>query len=178
MSRAVPARRVLVMVWLVTALALGTLLAVADAAGGPLDDPDPAHQRPGFLDAFSLPVPAPAVTADIPAAGRRAVVFFERSDSLRELCDALDGSDLADAAELVIVLAGRSAMGVECGAVAVVDDPGSEFARAYAMRRPAGGGAPVGYAVVDSHGELRYRTLDPAVAEELYEVRTIVDAAP
>lgn len=60
----------------------------------------------------------------------------------------------------------------------IVDDPASDISRAYGLRRPVGGGPPVGYAVVDSHGQLRYRTPDPSVADELSEVRTIVDAAP
>jgi len=36
----------------------------------------------------------------------------------------------------------------------------------------------MGYAVVDAHGLIRYRTLDPAVADELDEVKTIVGATP
>ena len=46
-------------VWLVTAVGFGTLLALAQASGSTLDDPDPARQRPGFLDAGALPQPAP-----------------------------------------------------------------------------------------------------------------------
>lgn len=35
----------------------------------------------------------------------------------------------------------------------------------------------MGYAVVDDEGQIRYRTLDPSMASELSEVRTIVKAA-
>ncbi len=44
------------------------------------------------------------------------------------------------------------------------------------LGRPPGGGAPVGYAVVDAAGAIRHRALDPDVAEQLDEVTTIVAA--
>ncbi len=62
------------------------------------------------------------------------------------------------------------------GAAAVVPDPDGSMAAAYGMRSPAGGGPPVGYAVVDADQRIRYRTLDPTVAEELSEIRTILEA--
>jgi alkyl hydroperoxide reductase subunit AhpC len=58
----------------------------------------------------------------------------------------------------------------------VLGDPDGAVAKAYGMRVPRGGGPPVGYAVVDAAGAIRYRTLDPAVAERLREVGTIVSA--
>jgi len=171
-------RRSLVTVWLLTAVVLGVLLAVAETAAGPLDDADPARQRPGFLDGFGLPTAAPSITGEVPRAGRRAVVFFERAERLEALCANLDGSGLADGADLVIVVADSSAGNLRCDPVAIVEDPTSDLSGAYGLPRPVGGGPPVGYAVVDSRGRLRYRTLDPAVAGELSEVRTIVDAVP
>ncbi len=62
-------RRPLVVVWLVVAVGFGALLAVARTSAGPLDDPDPAHQRPGLLDLGELPLPAPPVTEDVPRQG-------------------------------------------------------------------------------------------------------------
>ena len=76
----------LVVVWLAAAVGLGLLLGLARAAEGPLDDPDPAWQRPGFLDAGDLPAPAPRVAPGVPAPGRPTVVFFERAGRLPELC--------------------------------------------------------------------------------------------
>lgn len=36
----------------------------------------------------------------------------------------------------------------------------------------------MGYAVIDRRGLIRYRTLDPTVADHLGEVKTIVRAVP
>jgi hypothetical protein len=58
----------------------------------------------------------------------------------------------------------------------VVEDSDGRLADRYGMRRPQDAGPPVGYAVVDGKGRIRYRTLDPDVAHELREVRTIVAA--
>lgn len=54
--------------------------------------------------------------------------------------------------------------------------PHDNLAEAYGMRSPSDGGPPVGYAVVDGQGRIRYRTLDPTVATELPEVATILAA--
>jgi len=178
MTSAVPGRRALVSLWGIAALTFGSLLAVAEAADGPLDDPDPAHQRPGFLDAFGLPEPASRIDPRLPTAGRRAVVFFERRDRLAGLCAALDDSDLVERADIAVVVAADSAPDVVCASATVVLDPSGEIARAYELRRPAGGGPPVGYAIVDRGGQIRYLTIDPSAPDELYEVRTILDATP
>lgn len=167
--------RRLIVVWLVVAVGFGVLLAVARASAGPLDDPDPAHQRPGILDLGALPVPAPPVTEGVPTPGREAVVFFVRPAGLRALCGALADPDLGGEPDLVVVVAGPVA---PCAAdVAVVADPRGRLADAYGLRPPADGGAPVGYVVVDEAGRIRYRTLDPEVADLLGEVDTILRAA-
>lgn len=169
-----PSRRSLVAVWVLAALGFGALLGLARAAEGPLDDPDPARQRPGFVDQGSLPQPAPPV-AGIPTSGRRAVVFFERADRLGRLCQALAKSPLPPKADLVVAVAGP---GGSCPAASVVADPDARVAGAYGLRTPREGGPPVGYAVVDSAAAIRYRTLDPSVADELDEVATILEAVP
>ncbi len=178
MTSAAPDRRALVSLWIVAASTLGSLLAVAEAADGPIDDPDPAHQRPGFLDAFGLPVPAPRIDPRFPIIGRRAVVFFERRDRLGDLCAALAESGLVGAADIVVVVATDSALDAGCKRATVVHDTSGEIGRAYALRRPAGGGPPVGYAIVDRHGQIRYRTIDPSAPGGLNEVRTILEATP
>ncbi len=169
-----PSRRSLVVVWLVAAVSFAALLGLARAGEGPLDDADPARQRPGFLDLGALPQPAPPV-GRIPAAGRPGVVFFERPDRLGPLCRALAEAPFSEKAEVVVVVSGPDG---SCPAASMVADPNASVAHAYGLRRPRGGGAPVGYAVVDSSGSIRYRTLDPSVADELAEVATIVDALP
>ncbi|PLS75598.1 MAG: hypothetical protein CYG61_06425 [Actinobacteria bacterium] len=43
---------------------------------------------------------------------------------------------------------------------------------------PRDGGPPTGYAVIDSEGRVRYRTLDPEVVDHLGEVAAILRATP
>lgn len=170
-----PARATLVFVWVGLAVVFGAMLVVARAAEGPLDDPDPALQRPGFLDVGALPQPAPPVTEDVPRAGRPAVVFFTRPDRLPGLCHALSGHRLEEQADVVVVVAGN---GGKCatGGATVTDESG-RLAGRYGLRHPNDAGAPIGYAVVDEQRQIRYRTLDPAVQDELDEVETILKAA-
>lgn len=171
-------RRPYVLTWVGAAAVLGLLLALARSAEGPLDDPDQAWQRPGFLDAGDLPAPAPTLAPGLPAPGRPTVVFFVRAPGdLTELCHALGDSSLPEQAAIVVAVAGAPSH--RCAAVgAVVADGEGAVADAYGMRRPRGGGPPAGYAVVDAAGAIRYRTLDPEVADQLDEVATIVAALP
>ena len=164
----------LLLAWLVVAVVFGSLLAVAQSAATPLDDVDPAYQRPGLLDLGELPVPAPPIVDGLPAQGRETVVFFVRQTGLEDLCDALAGVDLPGQPALVVVSAGpRQACRAD---VTVVSDPGGRLADAYGLRRPRGGGPPVGYAVVDEATRIRYRTLDPEVVDLLGEVDTMLRA--
>ena len=156
------------------AAGLGSLLAVAQGAATPLDDVDLAYQRPGLLDLGELPLPAPPIVDGLPAQGLETVVFFVRQAGLEDLCDALAGVDLAGQPALIVVSAGaREACRAD---VTVVSDPGGRLAGAYGLRRPRGGGPPVGYAVVDEATRIRYRTLDPEVADRLGEVDTMLRA--
>lgn len=173
-SLTVPSRSRLAAVWLALAALFGALLVAAQAAESGLDDPDPSQQRPGLLDAGSLPQRAPRLTAVLPRGGQRAVAFFVRSEQFGPLCRALAAGDLAALADLVIVVAGSD----RCAAATIVEDPTATLARKYGLRQPRSGGPPVGYVVIDRQGDIRYRTLDPAVADELREVETIVRATP
>lgn len=169
-----PARRRLLAVWIAAAVRFSALLAVARASESGLDDPDPAQQRPGFLDAGALPQPAPRLTAALPRSGRRAVAFFVRPDSVEDLCKSLSDDRKLKGADIAVVASGPG----ECAAVTTVADPAGRLARDFGLRRPRSGGAPVGYAVIDRNGQIRYRTLDPTVADHLDEVRTILRATP
>jgi hypothetical protein len=172
----VPVRsgRPLAAVWLGVAVVTGILLAVSRAATGPLDDPDPARQRPGLLDVGELPKPAPPVTEDIPVAGRPAVVFFARPSELEPLCGALADFDPPQPSEVAVVVVGE---GGRCPqGIPVVDDREGELAAGYGLPAPRDNGPPVGYAVVDATGDIRYRTLDPNVGSLLGEVSTILRA--
>ncbi|MGQ0717428.1 MAG: hypothetical protein ACT4NP_08945 [Pseudonocardiales bacterium] len=167
-----PARRGLLTVWLAAAAASAALLVVIQLSQGQADDPDPAYQRPGVLDLAALPVPAPAVTPQVPRPGSPAVVFFERPDRLSGLCTALPGTGLTAEAELVVVTSGPV---TGCGEVPVIADPAGRIAEGYGMRTPIDGGPPVGYAVVDATGSIRYRTLAPEISE-LQEVSVMLGA--
>jgi hypothetical protein len=168
-----PTRRALAGVWVAAAVGFALLLALAARARGPLDDPDPARQRPGILDFGALPTPSPQLTTGVPAPGRQAVLFFQRPDGLERLCEALRTEPLGEGVDVVIV---ASADDARCSVVPVVADPAGAHARRFGLNTPRDGGPPVGYAVVDSGGRLRYRTLDPHVADSLDEVATMVDA--
>lgn len=167
-------------VWLTAALVLGGALLAAQLDTNALDDPDLAHQRPGFLDALGPPFPAPAVTEAIPSPGRRAVVFFTRPALAPDLRAALqEQSSLDDRAQLTVVVSG-DVPPEDLTEVPFVADPDGRLAAAFEMPVPRDGGPPVGYAVVDSRGRVRYRTLDPFVDEQarLEELETIVKATP
>lgn len=159
--------------WVVTVVFFGGLLTLAQAAEEPLDDPDPAFQRPGFLDAGDLPEQAPAVRADVDLTGHPTVVFFERRERLHELCRALEDHRFGTEVQTIIVTPSEPADDCSGRAVLVVDPT---LADAFGLRQPREGGPPVGYAVIDDEARIRYRTLDPAVASLLGEVDTILGA--
>lgn len=153
----------------------GGLLALAQAAEEPLDDPDPAFQRPGFLDVGDLPEPALDLRADIALTGTPTVLLFERSDRAGRLCRALGEHSFARDAPAVVV-APAEPDGDACPDQTVVID--ATLADEFGLRNTRGGGPPVGYAVVDREGQIRYRTLDPSVATLLDEIDTIIGALP
>lgn len=163
-------------IWLATAAATGIALLISMSAYDPLADPDPALQRPGFIDTEKAS-PAPQVTQEVPHHGRRAVIFFDRRipsaeqlQKLAELQQPLKDTDIA----LVV----HKPAGEVSPPVPVVTDEGGELARAYRLNQPNDDGYPVGYAIVDSNGLIRYPTLDPNYFSLLEEVVTIVRATP
>jgi hypothetical protein len=120
-------------------------------------------------------MPAPRV-AGLPEPGRRAVVFFVREDVAAELCPELAGpASILRRADAAVVVAGTPPP--TCSRHRVVSDRGA-LARAYGLPTPRDGGPPTGYAVIDSEGRVRYRTLDPEVVDHLGEVATILRATP
>lgn len=178
-------------VWLAAAVLLGGALVAARLATNPLDDPDLAHQRPGFLDALGPPFPAAHVADGVPSPGSRAVVFFTRPERASRLSAALaTRPSLQDRARLAVVVSGAMPPGDMPGEAFVADpqpdlagvpmlaDPAGHLAVAYRMPVPRDRGPPVGYAIVDRAGRVRYRTLDPEMARHLDEVETVVKATP
>lgn len=160
------------------ALALGTAQFVADRDRRPLDDRDLAFQRPGFLDAHGPPFLAPDLQPGIRRPRERAVVFFVRSEQAGPLHDALlERAHPFDEVAMAVVYAGKGLDHRDLVAPFIPDDYG-HIAAGFRMPWPRDGGPPVGYAVVDSHGMVRYRTLDPTVWKRLKEVETIWAATP
>lgn len=164
----------------IVAAVLGAALIVSMSDPDPLDDPDLAMQRAGILDVVGPRSPAAALSAAVPAQGRVTVVFFLRPTQAGQLAGALEspaGQELSELVDLgLVVSSGAGEVTPRDPGTTVVEDPDGRLAAAYRMRLPRDGGSPVGYAVVDAAGTVRYRTLDPEVATGLDEVLTIVDA--
>ena len=168
----IPGRRALLAVWVSAAVVSGGLLFAAGRLEGPLDDPDQAKQRVGFLDEGPLPIAAADVTGGLPAVGRATVVVFLRPDEAGKECRELSDR-LGSAATVVVVVSGpASCPGIRASKV----DPESRTAALYGMRVPDDGGPPVGYAIVDAEKRVRYRTLDPVPAGHTGEIKTILRA--
>lgn len=160
--------------WVGAAALLTATLVVFQFTRVAGDDRDPGRQRPGILDLGRLPEPAPQLTGvDLPE-GRAAVIFFAAADRVDQLCRGLaDDNDIDDEA-VIVITAGSAA---DCPDwVGVADADLLAAADAFGMPEPRGGVAPTGYAVVDSAGRLRYRTLDPSSAQLLDEVETMMGA--
>ncbi len=161
----------LITVWLVAVAVLGAGLGIIRAGYSPLDDPDQARQRPGFIDANGPRSVAPRLPG-MGGTGSRSVVFFTRPERLPRLLSALgeaEGASLRRQARVLIVEQGAAAAAAPAG-VTVLSDPVGKIRRALAMRVPRDGGYPVGYAVVGPDGTIRYRTEDPGQDRRISEV--------
>lgn len=103
------------------------------------------------------------------------VVFFARSLSDRYLFhDLADQSDLASMAALVVVTPDGSRPLIETGIKDIATDADSSLATAAGLHRPIDGGYPVGYALIDSDGYLRFRTLDPGFEQRAWEIKLLL----
>ena len=160
--------------WLCAAGVFGVAVAGAQTSASPLDDPKPAQQRAGYLDAVGERDTAPLVTISRPARGKVTVIFFVRSAQQRPLLSGLSKPAALPTNVDAFVVGGRPDLAES--RFASVSDVDAALARGYAMPVPRDGGYPVGYAIVGPDSTIRYRTLDPDVAGRLDEVRTIVAA--
>lgn len=162
-------------VWLICVAVLAAGLLTVRLGYSPLDDPDQAHQRPGFVDANRPRSVAPDLVG-LAGAKSRGVVFFTRPERLARLLVALgtsDGRVLVSKANVVVVQQPGSAV-TPPAAVTVLADPSGSLSRSLVMRTPRDGGYPVGYAVIGPDGTVRYRTEDPGQDRRLSEVLTAV----
>lgn len=163
-------------IWLATAILFGVAMLVAGQTGSPLDDPDLSKQRSAALDAVGPRTTAPAVTTSVPAAGRITVVFFVRAAQQEPLLLQLSRPGALPSNVDAAIVGGP--VNLSEAPIAVLTDADRSLARGYGMRTPRDGGYPVGYAIVDTAGVIRYRTLDPQLTRRLADVQTILKALP
>ena len=127
-------------------VALLVALGGVEIAKGPLDDPDPTRQRIGLLTAADA---SPRAPADTDWSDGPTVVLFTGD---------LDPAPLRAAAQ-------------RPGAELVIGtDPA-----AFGLDDTDSGRPPVGYAIVDSDGRIRYVTLDPHLEEHAGEIDTMLE---
>lgn len=161
--------------WFATAVLVGGLLAFAEYDRNPLNDPDQAFQRTGVLEICGQRR-APVLPGGL-RPGRRTIVIFARSLKGQPLFhDLADQADLAAMADLVVVTTDGSRPLFDYGVRAVVTDPAGTLAKRFGLRRPIDGGPPIGYALVDDHGDLRHATIDPSFAHWPSELKLLVGA--
>ena len=160
-------------IFLAVALVFGALLALAECRRNPLNDPDQARQRTGvLLPAHTYPSPT---LEDEPRPGHRTIFFFTRNlAGLHLFSDLADQSDLAGAADLIVVTSDGSKPVIEGGIQRFVTDADGSLAKAFGLRAPIDGGPPVGYVLVDSQGHIRFRTLDPGFQERAWEIKLLL----
>lgn len=146
----------------------GVVLALVRPPG-PLDQPDPAHQRDGLLrDGPRLA----AELAGVRFGDRPVVLLFVRQvpadTALRRWAQ-----QVPDRATVRLVLARGPVPRLRVEAVV---DAQRRLERAAGMPTPVDGGPAVGYAVVDSARVVRYATLDPEYVSNAFEVATMAGA--
>lgn len=160
-------------IWVAVALLFAALLGLAEYRRNPLNDPDQAYQRTGVL----LPPgrePAPEMPS-LRIKGRPAVIMFHRRLAGRPLFhDLADQSDLSKDAALIVVTPDGSRPIIETGIAHFLADQDEALVHALGLRRPIDESYPVGYALVDASGFIRFRTLDPAYDQRAWEIRLLL----
>lgn len=139
---------------------VATVVVMVVHSPGLLDDPQRWRQRSGVL------FDGPRVD-DLVGRGRRTVVLFLRQTPAPERLAAWREKLPADVRVLVVTpdpLGGAPAS--------------DRVRRALQMPRPRDRGFPIGYAIVDVDGQLRYATLDPLWDDNAGDVRTLLNAVP
>lgn len=141
---------------------------------GPLDDPEPAYQRAGFVLARGGATRVSNLSLPGNPRGRRPVVIvFDRSLPNAEAFRTLQRGLPPAFATVLVVSDGRRPT---LYPVPVVVDRRGRTAAAVGMRTPKDGGLPVGYAIVDRQARVRYTTLDPGYLQHGNEAATMAGA--
>lgn len=103
------------------------------------------------------------------------IIFFARNLTDRYLFpDLADQSDLAGAADLIVVTPDGSRPVIENGVRRFATDIDGSLARSVGLHRPIDGGPPVGYVLIDSQGYIRFRTLDPGFGQRAWEIKLLL----
>jgi hypothetical protein len=146
-------------VFAVAAVVLSVLVIAFGTNNGPLDDPNQAFQRDGALHNGSQ---LPARIGDVDFGESSVVVLFVRRQPPGQTLAKWSAGVTRTGSRVVVAVAGR---------------PGTSGLReALGMRSPIDGGPPVGYAIVDKSGRVRYATLDPAYLDHSSEVELLTAA--
>lgn len=160
--------------WLATSAALAAVVLAVVPRPGPLDDPDPAQQRPGFLTAAVDARSVEGLRLPGDPIGRRPVlIVFDRKLPDAAALATLERRLPKSLATVVVVAGG---VGPARFPVPVVIDRQARIAQRVSMRTPKDDGAPIGYALVDRQARLRYATLDPGYLEHRGEDATLARA--
>ncbi len=160
-------------IWLTVAIFMGVLLWLAESRRNSLDDADQAWQRSGILlSTYTIRAPRAGIE---PRVGHRMIIFFARNLTDRYLFpDLADQSDLAGAADLIVVTPDGSRPVIENGVRRFATDIDGSLARSVGLHRPIDGGPPVGYVLIDSQGYIRFRTLDPGFGQRAWEIKLLL----
>ena len=158
--------------WLLMAVTLVAVVIVGVGGPGPLDDPHEGDQRPGILAPADQARGLTGLRLPGDPIGRRpvVVVFERRPPDPPRLRAFLDEAPEDFATVLAVPERGARSP------VPVVTDEGARLARRLGMPTPQDAGYPIGYALIDSEGRVRYATLDPTFLEHGFELATLSGA--
>jgi hypothetical protein len=149
-GRGNPTVRGMVTAWSCAAIVLGGGLIVEDVTRNGMDAAEPIRERIGMASYRSFP--APQVAGVVP--GVRSAILFVRPEQAESVCSWAAGRPIGNLTMVVV-----SPENLDCKGVPLSLDPDRELADGFGMRRPKDGGYPVGFALLDSQGGLRYTTL-------------------
>ena len=157
--------------WVASAAVLTLVVTAVIEAPAARDDPDPAEQRAGFL------ISGPEIDSlglGLPLGERPVVLVFDRAvppaERLRRFAQRVDTR-----ATTVLVVPSADGARTDTAGVRVVADPQGRIPGRVGLREPVDGGFPVGYAVIDAAGRVRYATLDPTYLDHPFEIEVITE---
>jgi hypothetical protein len=142
--------RGLALAWAAAAVVLGGGLLIEQATRNGMDAANPIRERIGMASYDSFPAPDVAGTVD----GERTAVLFVRPEQADSVCTWASGGHVQDVTMVVV-----APQNTDCKGVPLTVDADRKIADGFGMRKPKDGGYPVGFALLDSDGGLRYTTL-------------------